>query len=268
VETTALAFLHRDDVALYHELCPGDDPAVVFVHGWCCDHSFFAPQLAHFQQQGRTTLALDLRGHGRSDKPDHPYPMQIFADDVAWVCRELALERALIVGHSMGGIVAYDLAARHPGIAGAFVMIDSAVVLPEPARAAIPAALAALRSPRYVEAMRAMVTKSFFIPTDDAGRRVAILNIMAATPQHVMASAFDGLRDYDSEIGRSSIHIPSLFIAADEPSSRSDLAELRGLLPGMHEGRTVGSGHFCMLEVPQQVNAMLDRFEQVSAQSS
>jgi pimeloyl-ACP methyl ester carboxylesterase len=266
VETTALAFLHRGDVALYYELCPGDGPAVVFVHGWCCDHSFFAPQLEHLQQQGRTTLALDLRGHGRSDKPDHSYPMQIFSDDVAWVCRELALDRALLVGHSMGGIVTYDIAARYPGVAGAFVMIDSAVVLPGLARAAIPAVLAALRSPGFVAAMRTMVTKSLFIPTDDVVRRDEILSIMAATPQHVMASSFEGLRDYDPEIGRGRIRTPSLYIAADETSPRSDLAGLRGLLPDMHEGRTVGSGHFCMLEVPEQINAMLGRFEKISAQ--
>ena len=49
-------------------------------------------------------------------------------------------------------------------------------------------------------------------------------------------------------------------IVADEPSARTDMARLQKLIPDLHIGRTVGSGHFCQLEVPDQVNAMLSRF--------
>lgn len=259
-----MAFLHRDDVSLYYDLRPGAGTPMVFIHGWCCDHSYFSPQLSYFGEKGRTTLALDLRGHGRSDKPLQAYSMGAFADDVAWMCRELALAKPVLVGHSMGGIVAYDVAARYPALASAIVMIDSAVVRPAAAKAAGPAILDALRSPRYAEVLRDLMTKGFFIPSDDAGRRNAILDAMTATPQHVMASAYQGLLDYDPEAGRGRIRVPSLFIAANEPTPRADLVALRDLIPELHEGKTVGSGHFCTVEVPDQINAMIERFERVA----
>jgi pimeloyl-ACP methyl ester carboxylesterase len=53
---------------------------------------------------------------------------------------------------------------------------------------------------------------------------------------------------------------PSLYVAADEPHMRSDMTRLRRIMPNMFFGQTVGSGHFCQLEVPNQVNAMIDRF--------
>jgi pimeloyl-ACP methyl ester carboxylesterase len=54
--------------------------------------------------------------------------------------------------------------------------------------------------------------------------------------------------------------VPSLFIAANEPRPRSEITPLRELIPQMAYGQTVGSGHFCQLEVPDQFNAMIDRF--------
>jgi pimeloyl-ACP methyl ester carboxylesterase len=255
-----MPFLHRDDVALFYERTGGKGPPVVLIHGWCCDHTFFAPQAAHFAQAGHAIISLDLRGHGRSDKPRQSYPISAFAADVAWICGALGLLRPVLVGHSMGGIVAFDVACRHPDLPSAVVMLDSAVVLPAAVRAAIPQALERLRSPHYAAALRELVNGAFFLPTDDAARRVRILDLMAATPQHVMAAAYAGLADYDAGAVANRLKAPSLYIAANEPSPRADMDRLGALVPHMLRGETVGSGHFCQLEVPEQVNAMIDRF--------
>ncbi len=105
--------LRRHGVALFYEEKGTGEPSVLLVHGWCCDHTYFAPQLGHFAGRGHRVVAVDLRGHGRSDKPHQEYTMQIFADDLAWVCERIGLEKPVVVGHSMGGIVAFNLAARY-----------------------------------------------------------------------------------------------------------------------------------------------------------
>lgn len=64
--------LDRDGVALYYEEQGQGKPALVFVHGWCCDRTYHAPQVAHFSKTHRC-VALDLRGHGESDKPEEGY---------------------------------------------------------------------------------------------------------------------------------------------------------------------------------------------------
>ena len=144
-----MPFLRRDEVALYFEKIDGRAPPIVLLHGWCCDHTFLAAQAAHFAQAGRSVVAVDLRGHGRSEKPQQAYTMQVFADDVAWMCRQLGLAKPVLVGHSMGGIVAFDIATRHPELPAAIVMLNAAGVLPATARATIPPFLDKLRGPGY-----------------------------------------------------------------------------------------------------------------------
>ena len=259
-----MPFLHRDGVALYVEQTAGRAPPVLLIHGWCCDHRHMAPLAEHFARQGHAVVSLDLRGHGRSDKPQQAYSIGAFADDVVWCCTELQLQRPVLIGHSMGGIVAYEVAARAPQLPGAIVMLDSAVVLPAAVREAVPHFLRLLSGPDYAATLRDFVAKALFLPSDDAARKADILDAMAAAPQHLMVAAYAGLGDYDAQAaGR--VSVPALYIAANEPSPRCDMARLRELLPQLQRGQTVGSGHFCQLEVPEQVQPMIDRFLAVAA---
>ena len=259
--------LRRDGVDLFYEEAGGDGAPVLLVHGWCCDHAYFAPQFEHFANRGHRVVSVDLRGHGRSDKPRQSYTMQVFADDLAWVCGRLELAKPVVVGHSMGGIVAFDLAARYPDLPSGVVMLDAAVVLPSAARAAIPTLLEQLRGPGYREALRDYAANSLFIPTDDRERMERILEGMSSAPQHVVVSAFEGLRDYDPTEASGGLAVPAVYIAADEARPRSDMARFHELAPRILYGKTVGSGHFCQLEVPEQVNAMIERFVFVALSS-
>jgi pimeloyl-ACP methyl ester carboxylesterase len=252
--------LDREGVALYYEEAGEGEPPVLLVHGWCCDHTYFAPQVEHFAERGHRVVAVDLRGHGKSDKPRQRYAMQDFADDLAWMCQGLELAKPVVVGHSMGGIVAFDLAARYPHLPSAVVMLDAAVVLPSAARAAIPGLLEELGGPDYRNVLREYASRALFIPTDDEQRKERILQSMSSTPQHVVVSAFEGLRDYDPTEAAGGLALPGVYIAADELQPRSDMTRFHEMFSDIQYGKTVGSGHFCQLEVPEQVDAMIERF--------
>jgi pimeloyl-ACP methyl ester carboxylesterase len=147
----------RNGVRLIFEEAAGAGAPVVLIHGWCCDHTYLAPQFEHFAKKGRRVVALDLRGHGASDKPVERYSMPGFADDAAFVCDHLGVTKALVIGHSMGGIIAYDFASRYPALLSALVMLDAAIVLPATSRAVIPKFLAELGGPDYQRAIRSFV---------------------------------------------------------------------------------------------------------------
>jgi pimeloyl-ACP methyl ester carboxylesterase len=249
----------RNGVRLFFEEARGSGAPVVLIHGWCCDHTYLAPQFEHFAKKGRRVVALDLRGHGASDKPVERYSMPRFADDVAFVCDHLGVTKALVIGHSMGGIIAYDFASRYPALLSALVMLDAAIVLPATSRAVIPDFLAELGGPDYQRAIRAFVAGTLFLPTDDPHGKERIIDGMTSAPQHVAISAYQALADYDATKAPR-VAAPSLYIEANEPSPRADVTRVRELLPTLFFGQTVGSGHFCQLEVPDQVNAMIDRF--------
>ncbi len=110
---------------------PADAPTVVAVHGITSSHVAW-PLLAAALPDVRV-VAPDLRGRGRSRDLPAPYGMPSHADDVAAVMDHLGVDRATVVGHSMGGFVSLVLADRHPGRVGALVLVDGGLpLLPPP----------------------------------------------------------------------------------------------------------------------------------------
>ncbi|HXZ83926.1 MAG TPA: alpha/beta hydrolase [Myxococcota bacterium] len=249
--------LARDGVRIAYEEDGTAAEPIVFVHGWCCDHRYFAPQFAHFSARHRV-VALDQRGFGASDKPQQKYTIEGFADDVAWLCRELGLVRPAVVGHSMGGAIALALAARHPDLPRAIALCDPAVVLPSYVRDTLGPFAQALLAPGYREVATQFVEQRLFGPSDDPARKARILAEMCATPQHVMQSAFESLAAFDSDSAARACRVPVLLIDAEVPLP--DRARFKELCPQLVCAQTAGAGHFHQLEVPEQVNAMLERF--------
>ncbi len=91
----------------------GHGEAVVFIPGLGGDHYLWHRQLPAFARCFRA-IAVDNRGAGQSDKPDAPYTIEQMADDVAGLLEALGIERAHLVGASMGGFIAQMFALRHP----------------------------------------------------------------------------------------------------------------------------------------------------------
>jgi pimeloyl-ACP methyl ester carboxylesterase len=258
-----MAFLQQDGVSLFYEEAKGagdDLPPILLVHGWCCDHSFFAQQFEHFAREGHRVVAVDLRGHGQSGKPHEAYTMQLFAGDLAFLCGGLGLAKPVVIGHSMGGVVAFAFAVRYPKLPSAIVTIDAGLTPPPAVGTALSGFIDGLRGPGYRKVLGDYAEAVLFLNTDDDERKARILACMEAAPQHVAVSALEGGHAYDASEAKGRLVVPVLYIAADEYPPRADIARLRELVPELHYGHVVGSGHFCQLEVPEQVNAMIDRF--------
>lgn len=252
--------LVRDGVGLGYEEAGRGDPPVLLVHGVACHRGFWEPQLGRFAQAHRV-VAVDLRGHGESDAPQQGYTMAGFAEDLAWMCAELGLDGPVIVGHSLGGLVGLELAAAHPECPSAVVLIDS-VLLPSVHRPEIVHELvASLRGPAPAAALRAYF-ESFFSPHDDVHRKSWILDAAVKTPPHVTSSVWQESIGWDDAEALRRCRVPLLYIDAGTPNA--DLARASELRPEMMIGKTVGSGHFSQLEVPDQVNAILARFVEIS----
>jgi pimeloyl-ACP methyl ester carboxylesterase len=254
-----MATLSRDGVVLAYEEAGQGKPPFLFVHGLACDRRYFALQVQHFSRQHRT-VAVDLRGHGESDKPAQAYTMEGLAADLVWLCDQLRADKPIVVGHSMGGVVGLVLAAQYPELPAAIVMVDMpTAALDGPPQELDPRMklLEGLRSPEYPQIARRFVER-MFLPTDDPERRAWIVEGMTSAPQHVFSSVAEHVWSVDLSAAATGCKVPSLYIQAASP--RPELDRLAQLFPQLVVGRTVGAGHFNMLEVPDQVNAMIERF--------
>ncbi len=101
----------------------GSGPAVVLLHGTSANHAVWEP-IGDALESRATVIALDQRGHGRSDKPESGYAGPDFADDVVTVLDALGLDHAVLAGHSLGGRNAWLAAARHPSRVAGAVVVD------------------------------------------------------------------------------------------------------------------------------------------------
>jgi pimeloyl-ACP methyl ester carboxylesterase len=252
-----MATIVHNGVTLAYEDRGAGKPTFVFVHGWTCNRSFFAPQIAHFARQHRV-VSIDLRGHGDSDKPQGPYTRGQDADDIAFVIEQLGLGPVVAVGHSMGGTIVLQLAATHPAGVAAIVMVDPApfVFAPEQ-RTGVEAMVAAIEAGNQ-EPRRQFIANQLFLPTSDHKLVEDVLAVMLATPSHVAASAMRGDLAFDGPAVAAQCKVPALHLAATPPFNPPH--RMAEWLPGVVNGQTVGAGHFNQLEAPDQVNAMIEGF--------
>jgi pimeloyl-ACP methyl ester carboxylesterase len=102
----------------------GSGPPVVLIMGLGADGLAWREHVTAWSRT-RTCIAVDNRGTGESDRPRGPYSSARMADDYAGVIRHLALDRPSVVGISMGGTIAQELALRHPGLVGNLVLVSS-----------------------------------------------------------------------------------------------------------------------------------------------
>src|SRR5712664_3152732 len=112
-----------DGANVHYESYGKGAEALVFIHGWTCDLTFWRGQAAVYEKH--RSLLIDLPGHGQSEKPETAYTMEHFARAINGVLLDAGVERALLVGHSMGGPVIFTYLRLFPGKTKALVFVDA-----------------------------------------------------------------------------------------------------------------------------------------------
>lgn len=122
------------NVKIFYEINQGDKNKrpLVFLHGLGGDLTAWNRVRKYFSAQKYTTLALDFRGFGLSDRPDSKksYELNNFADDVIEIMRKEHLEKPVIVGHCFGGMIAMILTGLHPHLASSLILVATGYKTP------------------------------------------------------------------------------------------------------------------------------------------
>src|SRR2546425_10061984 len=101
VTSAELKSATRDGINLSYLDTGSGEPAVVFIHGWCCNQTMWGEQTKAFAPKHRV-IAVDLRGMGESDKPDQDYDIEGLGEDMTWLPNEIGLQPPGLIGPSMG----------------------------------------------------------------------------------------------------------------------------------------------------------------------
>jgi pimeloyl-ACP methyl ester carboxylesterase len=113
-----------DGIRIAYEVHGEAATALVFVHGWSCNRSYWRQQLQPFSRQFKV-VAVDVAGHGQSGLGRESWTIPAFGGDVAAVVEKLGLKRVILIGHSMGGDVIVESARQLPGRVAGLIWVDT-----------------------------------------------------------------------------------------------------------------------------------------------
>ena len=117
----------KDNFNIFYRINKKSDKFLIFLHGWPLNHTCWKKEWIFFEKQNYSTIAIDLRGHGKSDKPTSfdEYTFQKFSNDVDEIIKFENIKDFVLVSHSLGGIVAQEYYLQFPKKANALVLIDT-----------------------------------------------------------------------------------------------------------------------------------------------
>lgn len=232
----------------YSDTGRATDKAILFVHCWTCNSEFWRESVNAFPDQ--RVIALDLPGHGASDKPQIDYSIDLFARSVDAVMRDAGIKRAVLVGHSMGTPVIRKYYELYPTKTLGLVIVDGAL-LPFGPRPDVEKFFAPMLAdyranvPKFLDGM---------LPTTDEKLREFVRSSMLATPDHVGSSAMR-LMIADSYGKHGKIKVPVLAVMSPAGQWPQDLEKnYRSIAPKLEFLMWAGTSHFLHMERPKEFN--------------
>jgi 3-oxoadipate enol-lactonase len=258
-----------DGTVIYYETWGRGEP-LLLLSGLATDLRIWACQRLVFGRRYRC-IALDNRGAGRSDKPDGPYTLEQMAADAIAVLDAEGVDRAHVVGHSMGSYIAQVMAVEHPDRLRSLTLAGTAC-RHLPWRVEL---LEAWRETALTSGVHRWARRAFpyLLGPRTAWTLGLFINLLWPIILQQPAHAFDGqisalLGAPDCEAGRlSAIAVPTLVVAGgkDTLTTPEDAAEVAELIPGARLVTLKGAGHGFMLEAAPHFNAaVLDFLHEIS----
>lgn len=233
--------------------CFGEGPPVVLIHGWGVDRTVLAP-LARALSAEHRVLLVDLPGHGASAPPVDAVSIEGLASAIAALLPTCELERPIVVGHSLGALIALEIARR--GDARAAVLLECHLAPAPAALAPLRPLIARLRSGDRDAAVGLL---GFLLGAEvDESDRTRLLAHVSRVPLDLLADVLEAGLDFDSATALGAVRVPLLYVGTGAPYA--DLAHCKSIAPQLVVDRVVASTHYFPLTAFDQVAAMVRTF--------
>lgn len=257
---TASARIRVGDIELHYETYGSGEP-ILLLHGLGSSTLDWEPQIAAFSLRYQV-VAVDLRGHGQSDKPAGPYSIAGFAADIAALISQLGLGPMDVVGISMGGMVAFQLAVDAPEHVRSLVIINSGPEFPShtlKAKLLIQSRLLMLKFMGMRRLGTAIARRLFPAPEHESLRHMFVDRFSSNDPRAYEESV-RAIARFSVAERLEEICCPVLVVSSDR--DYTPVSAKQAYLPRMASATLIvirDAGHACNLDQPDQVNvALLD----------
>lgn len=250
-----------NDINLYYEV-NGDGQSLLFIHGLGSSTRDWELQVQEFAKTFQV-ITWDLRGHGQSDKPAGPYSLPMFAADAAGLLQSLNIKSAHVVGLSLGGGVAFQLAIDYPELVRTMVIVNSApelVVRTLQDRIAIWQRFAIVRL-LGMRKMGQVLSRRLFPKDEQMSLRTTFVERWAENDPRAYQEAMRAMVGWSVTDKLGSIKCPTLVISADQDYTPVAVKErYTKLMPNAELVIIPDAHHATPVEQPEKFNAVLMDF--------
>ncbi|MCP4573431.1 MAG: alpha/beta hydrolase [bacterium] len=246
-----------DGVEIAYETWGTGNRAVVLVHGWSCDRTYWRDQVDHLAKSWKV-VAVDLAGHGESGVTRTDYSMEAFGADVVAVLHEQGITDAILVGHSMGGPVVVEAALQAADRVRGLVGIDNFQSMTEELPPEQIAAFLGAMEANFAGTVEFWVRSMFPADSDPELMNTVATDMAAAPPE----AALSAIRSTLAWMGGGGV--PQLkrlavnLVCVNSDLHPIDLEGNRAIVPGFTATVIEGTGHFLMRGKPAEFNDLLD----------
>jgi 3-oxoadipate enol-lactonase len=236
----------------------GEGPALVLLHPNPFDHTIWRYQIARFSLWFRV-LALDLRGYGRSDRTTE-CSIRTMSDDVAGLLDHLGITGTILVGLSVGGIIAQEFAVDHGDRLRALVVAGCAASgadIQEVMDARIEGYSTRPLADYYFEHLRALTAPEF--PGTPLGAYL-LETFREKAPtlrKESMVAIYRGIKAWSVKDRLGQIRVPALYVAGEHDLALATTRAASQLVPGAVFHEIPAAGHACCLEAPEEFDRLI-----------
>jgi len=259
------------EIKMYYEVY-GEGEPLLLIMGLGSDLTGWIFQTPELSQKYRV-VAFDNRGAGRTDAPDVPYTIRMMADDTVGLMDVLGIDKAHVLGISMGGYIAQEMAIKYPRRARSLILVTTSagpyLLETHIVTAWVEAALKGVSQKTFFQLMLPFIfTDKFFEDSDMVQMAVDMIAARSsATPDHALVRQLMACLEHDARGRLSQITVPTLVVAGQDdilvPFTLS-----QELAAGIPDARLVvleGGGHGFNTDNPDRFNqAVLEFLAQVA----
>lgn len=256
-----MPILHLDDIDLYYEIV-GEGEPLLFIHGLGSSTRDWEEQLSFFSKHYKV-IVFDVRGHGRSSKPSGPYSISRFATDTKNLLAGLGIASVHVIGISMGGMIAFQLAVSHPQLVKSLIIVNSTpefVVRSFKLRMQVFIRFFIVRL-LGMRRLGKILSKKLFPSPEHEKLRTVFAGRWAENDARAYREAMQAIVGWSVMDRVEAIHCPTLVIASSE--DYTPLAVKKAYVERMVKARLVvidDARHAVPVERPGQFNTVLATF--------
>jgi len=243
----------------------GSGPTVLMLHGVGGGHLAFAPQVESFATQGYRAVAWDMPGYGHS-APIEPYTFKGLAESCITLIESLACGDVVLIGHSMGGMVAQEVVARRPELVSRLVLCGTSPAFGKPdgqwQREFIAQRTAPLDAGKSMAELAEVLVPQMIGPGSlPEGVRLA-QHCMGRVNPSTYRRALEAMLTFDRRANLPRIHVPTLLVAGehDKNAPPAVMKKMAQAIAGSTYYEMAGIGHLQNLEAPDEFDAAVLNF--------